>query len=139
MVGGRRNLALVGLAVAGFAGAALFLLRSQPGVPAIADRFTIHGACLACKHEGRVDYKRGELAPHPCPACREAAVYPLFYCPHCKKRFVPRIWRIDPAQPPRMPLVVSCPRCGAADIAPFIPGGMVEEPLGDLPWPPWPQ
>ena len=131
---------LYGLIILAGAGGAGYMLfgRTKENVAVNAAHFSVDGMCLACKSETKLSVPREEEAPHRCPKCGQQAVYPLWYCEDCKKRFVPVLERRDPNGPPRMPVSVACPNCRGQSVAPYIPEAQLETPAGDQPLPPWP-
>ncbi len=135
----QRNVLFGGLAVVVLGAAGFFLLRPGGGdVPEIGDEIKIYGRCLAGEWEGYVTHPRGERAPYDAEGCPERAVYPLFYCQTCKRRFVPNLVRLSADEPYGVPRVVVCPADGSGMVMPYYPGFIDEsEIVGDLPWPKW--
>ena len=72
-------------------------------------------ACLACRQHVQLQPRLTEPVPYVCPLCNQQAVYPLFKCRHCGKRFVPNLVRRE-GELPGMPVVPVCPSCGGADV-----------------------
>ena len=130
MLGG---LAILILSVAGYAFVARFW--NAGGLPTT---YRISGVCLACKGDGAVEHKAGQLSPHVCAQCKQAAVYEWMYCPKCQKRFIPRLDPSRDGRPPQMPMVPLCTGCGNARTGAYIPDDPSQPVKGDLPLPPWP-
>jgi hypothetical protein len=136
----QRNVVFGAIAVVALAVAAYLFISNSGGQAEIASELRTYGRCLACSYESFIDYNRNQIPPFPCPDCSETAVYSLYYCYDCHKRFVPNLEKIDadgPPRPPVPPLVVLCPQCRGDTVMAFIPDKMGEEPQGDLPWPDW--
>ncbi|MCK4340330.1 MAG: hypothetical protein KAY37_01230 [Phycisphaerae bacterium] len=134
----RRNVLFGILGVVAVIAACFFFFTGRGGVPRIGNKYTVHGICLACRHEGESQYPRDERPPHKCTQCGEQAVYPLYFCRDCKHRFVPHLVRTKMGDPLRIPENVWCPNCGSTNWIGFIPKLQPEEPVGDAPWPEWP-
>ncbi|MGD8450811.1 MAG: hypothetical protein PVJ57_03240 [Phycisphaerae bacterium] len=129
----------LGLALIALLGAAgYYYWRRAEDPPAPGRDVTLHGYCLACKHEVTAHYTAGEVQPVKCPLCGERAVYSLCYCEKCKMRIVPVLEPAEAGGLPRMPMIRTCPRCGgpASAYAPYDEEQQ-QAALGPVPeWPP---
>lgn len=134
-----RNLILAAVALVAFGAAAYFFVFAGSDTVTISDTFVTHGVCLACKWNGTVETPTGQIPPHECPQCNEAAFYPYFYCFECNVRFVPWLIQRSPGEPYRVPPMPRCPQCGSSSVMQFMPE-IVEDENGDytdLPLPEW--
>jgi hypothetical protein len=131
-----RNLVLGSSAGVVLVLAGVFYLRSTGNARSLPDEYNIDGVCLNCHESGEFTYATEQRQPLVCPKCGERAVYSWFYCPKCRKRFVPNLERRD-GGPPRLPIVPTCTECGAM-AGTYMKEDPVQDPVGDAPLPEWP-
>ncbi|QOJ15344.1 MAG: hypothetical protein HRU75_12190 [Planctomycetia bacterium] len=124
--------ALLALGVAAFL---VFGRRGSSGAD-FATRVMINGACLACKKDVSAEFKSLDIAPYPCPHCRQSAVFPKFFCVSCKRVFVPVPDRSSGT--PRIPQSPRCTACKSTYTQGYYPGLEIQQPKGEAPLPPWP-
>ncbi len=133
----QRNLLLGGGAVIVVAVVMILIAARSGGSATLPKAFTVHGICLACQKESDVTQTLGTYAPFKCLHCGKSAVYTIFFCRNCKKRFVPDLVRPDPAGPLRLPMGARCPACGSTDVCQYDAAMPDQHPVGDAPWPAW--
>jgi DNA-directed RNA polymerase subunit RPC12/RpoP len=132
----QKNLLLIGITVAALAGAGVLFYRSSGGATSAPSTFAISGACLECSKMSRGTYALGEHEPYACPHCQKSALYPLYVCSDCQKRFVPQLVRAAPGEPWRLPHSPRCSACDSATVGAWDPELLPESELkGDLPLP----
>lgn len=137
----QRNVLFGAIAIVALLGALYFFTAGSKRQVEIGRSLTTYGRCLACEYEGFVTFPLGQIAPFDCKECGETAVYGLYYCSECKKRFVPMLQRegVDgPLRPPQPPLVVICPACHGSQVTGYVPELFADECKGHLAWPEWP-
>ena len=133
----KRNAVLIGIAAA-LIGLAAYRFVSAPGTkPDYPKRYTVQGVCLACKLDSEATQNVSERPPLECPKCRQRALFFWFYCPDCKKQFVPDLQRRADGTP-GLPVVITCPGCRSAHGAQYEPKDPEQKPVGKLPLPKWP-
>ena len=117
---------------------AIYQFFGSSAKPEFPTDYTVQGVCLACRAESPLTQGIRVRPPFDCPKCSVKAVCPWYYCPTCKKRFVP---------PPekgsdgvlRMPIVPSCPGCKGTNSAGYDPSDPEQTPGGDFDLPALPK
>lgn len=132
-----KNGILIGIVVVagGFAAYRLYDTSSGPSVP---KDYTVQGVCLSCRAEAELTQSIRERPPFACKSCNAKSVFPWFYCPTCKKRFVPTPSKIAEGIV-RLPVVPTCPGCGGNKGMSLNPTDPEQKPAGDLPLPAMPK
>lgn len=113
----KKNL-ILGLIAAAAGAFAIYRLSTFESSAKLPSDYTVQGVCLACKAEAGLTQSVRERPPFECSSCKSKSVFPWFYCPQCKKRFVP------PPEKRRdgsigLPIVPSCPSCKATNAGNF--------------------
>lgn len=133
----RKNLILVGVAIAAGLFAAWRLTRPSGAAIGVPETLVSSGVCLSCKQEMQVKHATRDAGPYLCPGCNESAVFRWMYCQNCNHRFVPNLIQ-KPGKPPRPDPFAYCPHCGCETVEPFRPESPEQTPVGDAPLPKWP-
>lgn len=72
--------------------------------------------CLSCQKESDLKVEVSEEQPYKCPACGKREAWRMYQCYDSGKLFVPD----REGNPPRLPMIITCPDGGAAGPAPLI-------------------
>lgn len=135
--GAKRNAILISVVVV-VGGVAAYRFIAAPGSkPDYPKQYTVQGVCLACKQESEATQGVTERPPLECSKCRQRALFYWFYCPDCKKQFVPELQRRTDG-PAGLPVVITCPGCRSARGEQYEPKDPDQKPVGKLPLPKWP-
>lgn len=128
-----RNLVLGGIAAACIAIAAWRFFQER-NAGALPSEYTVKAVCMTCRAEVECTQTLRTRPPLPCPKCSAKTAVPWFYCPDCKKRYVPRFVKGEDGVV-RMPIVPACSGCGSARGQPYEPNDPEHKPTGDVPPP----
>lgn len=133
----KKNL-ILGAIIVLAGGFAVFRLIGGSSKPDFPHEYTIQGVCLNCKAESPLTQQIRERPPFVCAKCGVKGVVPWYYCPNCKKRFVPTPEKGADGVI-RMPIVPTCPGCHKTNGGAFDPSDPEQKPTGDLPLPALPK
>lgn len=131
----RNSVLIVFAAAAG--GFALWRLLGTQSAPEYPTHYNMQGVCLACKAKVGANPKIVDRPPYVCEKCGKQAVYPWYFCPKCKHRFVPALEKRGEG-PPVLPMIPTCPKCRGNGGSPWIEADPEQQTDVEYPLPAWP-